>query len=143
MVLKDSLFSQEKNKEITRKEMNYEFEKKEAKARAEQDKKDAVTAEQSRREKLIRYSVIGGLALMFIIAVVIFRALRITRKQKLIIEIQSNLVAQQKQTVEEQKQHLEEKQKEILDSIRYAKRIQEALLPTKKYIDRTLKKLKK
>lgn len=37
---------------------------------------------------------------------------------------------------------IEEKQKEILDSIRYAKRIQQSLLPTEKYIDKTLKRLK-
>ena len=32
-----------------------------------------------------------------------------------------------------------EKQKENLDSIRYAKRIQTALLPSEKYIERNLK----
>lgn len=37
---------------------------------------------------------------------------------------------------------VEEKQKEILDSIRYAKRIQQSLLPTEKYIDKKLKELK-
>lgn len=36
-----------------------------------------------------------------------------------------------------------EKQKEILDSIRYAKRIQQSLLPTDKYIERNLKRLQK
>ena len=43
--------------------------------------------------------------------------------------------------VETQKQKVEEKQKEILDSIQYAKRIQVSLLPTEKYIDKTLKRL--
>lgn len=37
-----------------------------------------------------------------------------------------------------QKELLEEKQKEILDSIRYAKRIQTSLLPTDKYIQRMM-----
>lgn len=35
---------------------------------------------------------------------------------------------------------LEEKQKEIIDSIRYARRIQKALLPSDKFIERQLKK---
>jgi lysylphosphatidylglycerol synthetase-like protein (DUF2156 family) len=41
------------------------------------------------------------------------------------------------------KQHevIEEKNREILDSLRYAKRIQQALLPTDKYIDKRLKDL--
>ena len=43
----------------------------------------------------------------------------------------------------EQKQMIEEKQKEILDSIRYAKRIQNALLPHEKYIERNLDELNK
>jgi len=33
----------------------------------------------------------------------------------------------------------EEKNKDILDSIRYAKRIQQSLLPTEKYFERNLK----
>jgi hypothetical protein len=38
----------------------------------------------------------------------------------------------------EQKKLIEEKQKEILDSIRYARRIQRSLLPTEKYISRAI-----
>lgn len=38
---------------------------------------------------------------------------------------------------------ISEKQKEILDSIHYAKRIQLSLLPTEKYIERQLKRLQK
>lgn len=57
----------------------------------------------------------GGLALVFIFAGFMYNRFRITRKQKGIIE--------------EQKLMVEEKQKEILDSITYAKRIQKAILP--------------
>lgn len=42
---------------------------------------------------------------------------------------------------QEQKRIIEEKQKEVMDSIRYAKRIQTSLLPTEKYIDKTLNRL--
>ena len=42
-----------------------------------------------------------------------------------------------------QKNLVDEKQKEILASIRYAKRIQESLLPSERYIDRNLKELNK
>lgn len=45
--------------------------------------------------------------------------------------------------IAEQKKTVEEKQKEILDSIRYAKRIQISLLPTEKYIGSSLKRLNK
>jgi hypothetical protein len=64
-----------------------------------------------------------------------FRRFRISQKQK-------NIIEEQKLLVESQKYIVEEKQKEILDSIRYAKRIQESLLPTETYIDRNIRKLK-
>jgi protein-S-isoprenylcysteine O-methyltransferase Ste14 len=44
--------------------------------------------------------------------------------------------------IESQHKKLEEKQKEIIDSITYARRIQKSLLPTERYIENTLKRLK-
>ena len=44
----------------------------------------------------------------------------------------------QKQIIAQKNKELEEKNKDILDSIRYAKRIQISLLPTEKYIERIL-----
>ncbi|MBL7911338.1 MAG: hypothetical protein JNJ41_09820 [Bacteroidia bacterium] len=65
-----------------------------------------------------------GLIAVVIFAGVILRTLIITRKQKSIIEIQKKVV--------------EDHQKEILDSIHYAKRIQTSLLPPEKYISKHL-----
>lgn len=125
---KDSLFNEEKNKEITRNEMNYEFEKKEAVLKAEQDKREAV-AEADKKKQNIFFWLLSSVAIAIaIIAIVVFRSLNITRKQK--------------QIIEQQKEIVEEKQLEILDSIHYAKRIQQSLLPTEKYIDKNLNRLK-
>lgn len=44
--------------------------------------------------------------------------------------------------VENQKQKVEEKQKEIIDSIQYAKRIQKSRMSTEKYIQQNLERLK-
>jgi len=129
MILKDTLFNEDRSKEVTRKEMSYEFEKKEAVAKAEQEKQLAVAEAEKKKQQIVLYSVIGGLLVVLMFLGFIFRSLRITRKQKIVIE--------------GQKQIVEEKQKEILDSIHYAKRIQTALLPTEKYIDKTLKRLMK
>jgi hypothetical protein len=117
MTLNDSLFNEEKDKEITRKEMNYEFEKKEAAAKVEQEKKDVVT-------KIVIYSISSGFLLVLLLAGLIFRGYRQKQKANVIIGRQKQLV--------------EEKQKEILDSIHYAKRIQRSLLPTEKYIHKSL-----
>lgn len=45
--------------------------------------------------------------------------------------------------IQAQKSVIEDKNHEILSSIRYAKRIQQALLPSEKYIERNLNELKK
>lgn len=44
--------------------------------------------------------------------------------------------------ISEQKKLVDDKQKEIIDSINYASRIQKALLPSEKYIDKSINKLK-
>ena len=72
----------------------------------------------------------------------IFRSLRTTRKQKELIEQQKELVEFQKLEVEQQKLIVEEHQKEIIDSITYARRIQQSLLPTEKYIENSFKRLR-
>jgi hypothetical protein len=45
--------------------------------------------------------------------------------------------------IESQFQEVEQKNKEITDSIRYAKRIQQSIMPTSRFISRSLKRLKK
>ncbi len=122
MALKDTLFTQEKNKDITRKEMSFEFEKKEIASKAEFDKQASLAAAENKKQRIITMATVFGLLLAILFAGFIFRSLRITRKQK-------NTIEEQKKEVEEQKHLVEEKQREIVDSITYAKRLQEAILP--------------
>ncbi len=127
IVLKDTLFNANKNKEITRKEMTYEFDKKEAIEKAEQEKKDAITVAENKKEKIIIGSLVIGSMLVLLFLVFVYRSLRVTRKQKNVIEIKSR-------ETELQKQIIEEKNKDITDSLTYAKRIQHAKLPKKEEI---------
>jgi tetratricopeptide (TPR) repeat protein len=127
IVYRDSLINEENTKKTVQTQMQYEFDKKEADTKSEQDKKDAVT-------KIVIYSISGGLFLVLVLAGFIFRSYRLKQKANIIITLQ-------KQEVEKQKQLVEEKQKEIIDSIHYAKRIQSSLLPTEKYIERNLKSI--
>lgn len=127
MALKDTIYSQENKKELVRKEMNYEFDKKEAITKAENEKQQAVAKEKNRKQKLILVLVSCVLILVFVFAGFIFRSLRITSKQKQIIEIKNS-------ETELQKRIIEEKNKDITDSIRYAKRIQDALMGEKVHV---------
>jgi len=120
--------SNEKNRKATfKQQVKYEYEKKEAILKEQQEKERVVAEEKSRKQKIITWSVIGGLLFVIVFAGFIFRSLRITRKQKQIIEVQ-------KTEVEKAKHIIEEKNKDITDSINYAKRIQKAMLPHRRDI---------
>lgn len=145
VLYRDSLDNEETRKKTIQNQMTYDFEKKEAVADAEHKKElenqQLLAEEKTRKQRVVLWFVIGSLLLVVIFSGFIFRSLKVTRKQKTIIEQQKDQVEKQKQEVEQQKQIVEEKQKEIIDSITYARRIQQSLLPTEKYIDRTLKRL--
>lgn len=118
--IKDSIFNAETSEKTAELQTRYESEKKEKEI--ELLKKDGeIQFVDLKRQKVLSYSVIVGLILMITIAIVIFRSLWVTRKQKHIIEIAKDQISEQKKKVDEH-------QKEIIDSINYAKRIQFALL---------------
>lgn len=123
VLLRDKLNTDELSKAATREKFQEEADKQ----KLEQDKKDAITAAESKKQKVITGSVIVGLLLVLVFAGFVVRSLRVSNKQKKIIEIKS------KET-EEQKNIIEEKNRDITDSITYAKRIQQAKLPKKEEI---------
>lgn len=126
MILKDTIFNQEEKQEMVRKEMNFEFDKKEALAIAEHkselEKQQTISAEKSRKQKIIILAFIIGLLLVAVFSAFMFNRWKVTQKQKKIIELQ-------KHEVDKKNRIIEEKNKDITDSINYAKRIQQAKLP--------------
>ncbi|MCB0769935.1 MAG: tetratricopeptide repeat protein, partial [Flavobacteriales bacterium] len=72
IVARDSLYNEKNTKEITQLEMRYDFEKKEAAIKADQEKKDAVAAQELRRQKLVRNGFMGGFALVAVFAGIFF-----------------------------------------------------------------------
>jgi tetratricopeptide (TPR) repeat protein len=58
----DSLMNDEKKQEFTRKDMQYEFDKKEALVRADNDKKQVLAVAEIGRQRVVRNAVIGGAA---------------------------------------------------------------------------------
>lgn len=125
---KDSISSEENTKKQTRPEMQYEFDKKDAVAKAEQDRKDALAASEKKRQMAILLSIAGSGLLVLGFAAFAYRSFLRKRKDNIEISKQKHLI--------------EEKQKEILDSIYYARRIQRSLLTNEYYIARQLNKLK-
>ena len=147
ILYRDSIDNEQSRKKTIQSQMTYDFEKKEAVATAEHKKElenqQTLSNVKSRKQKVVLFLVSCFLLLVIVFAGFIFRSLRVTSKQKNIIEQQKDIVELQKQEVEHQKLIVEEHQKEIIDSIYYARRIQRSLLPTEKYIERNINRLKK
>jgi serine phosphatase RsbU (regulator of sigma subunit) len=123
--LRDSTMN-EKNKKIALdQDTKYKFEKEQAVRDAEYKKELELIEEKRQKQKIISFSIAGGLILVLIFSFIVVSKLKLTRKQNEIIE--------------EQKQLVDIKNKEILDSITYAKRIQEAILPPITDINNLLK----
>ncbi len=114
--MRDSIFNAETQKSTFKQQMKYDYEKQQVLKDAEHRQELALSEAEKKRQKVISYSVAVGLLLVAAFSVFIFNRLRITRKQKLIIE--------------EQKQLVDHKNKHITASINYAKRIQDAILPS-------------
>ncbi|MBC7864782.1 MAG: tetratricopeptide repeat protein, partial [Bacteroidia bacterium] len=85
IIASDSIASDENAKKQIRSEMNFEFEKKEALTKAEQEKKDLVASEEKTKQKLFLWFTIAGLGIVLVVAVFIFRSLRINKKKNKII----------------------------------------------------------
>ena len=137
VAFRDKLANEDNQKSIIRLQYQYEMDKQAAEdsvaraeliklidaqeqaRKAEELKRDA-EADARRKEKYMLY---GGISLLFVLALLIFNRFRLAKRKNRIIQDQQWIT-------EIQKEQIETKHKEITDSIRYAKRIQDAILPS-------------
>jgi tetratricopeptide (TPR) repeat protein len=124
---RDSMNNLGNVRSLASQEFRYQYEKQKALDDAASEKKIAIEKKEKEKQTIMTYAVSGGLALLALFLVIVFNRLKVTRRQKSIIE-------EQKNAVEEQKEVIEEAHKEITDSINYAKRIQSAILPPDKLV---------
>lgn len=119
--VRDSIFNEENTKESVRSEMNFQFDKQQAIQKIEQDKKDALAEQEKKRQRIIIYSISGGLFLVLILSIFIFIGYKQKNKANAIISKQKKIV--------------DDRNKEITDSIKYASRIQQAILPPDSFVN--------
>ncbi|MDP2385215.1 MAG: tetratricopeptide repeat protein [Bacteroidota bacterium] len=96
-------------------------------ARIEAEKKQASELSKRRTQQL--YGMIAVSGLVVVMLFLIYRGYRQKQKANTELTAKNELINQQKKEVEHQKEIVDEKNKEITDSINYAKRLQEAILP--------------
>ena len=125
----DSIKNDQTQKAAIKNKFKIDFEVKEQTLKSKNEFEKAIIRKDSEDEKnkhrLIIYGVSFILLIVVFLLIFIFKNLRIHKRKNATIEIQ--------------KKHIEEKQKEVTDSIVYAKRLQEAILPPLSLIDKHLK----
>ena len=157
---RDSLESEENQKEIMRQEFKYHYDKQAATDSiinaemekvqlAELEAEKALSEKQKTQissQKTQSTYLYVGLGLIALFSVFMYNRFKVTKKQKLIIEEQKQEVEKQKGTVEKTLQELEttyvkleSTHEQITDSIRYAERIQRSFLASKSTLDEFLK----
>ncbi|HMC97801.1 MAG TPA: tetratricopeptide repeat protein, partial [Flavobacteriales bacterium] len=82
VALRDSVANDENKQEIMSQRFQYDFDKKEALLHVEQEKKDAIAAEELRLKSLQRNAFIGGFGLMILLAGVFFTQRNRISKEK-------------------------------------------------------------
>jgi serine phosphatase RsbU (regulator of sigma subunit) len=136
--MRDSIYNDNARRASVQKELEYEYGKKEvqlhAKTKIEKEKILFKAAEEKRRQNIIIYSVLVGLLLVVIFLLFLFRSLQKNKKANRIITLQKQEVEQQNELIEEQSRKLSEKNKEVNDSVNYARGIQHALLASEDFI---------
>ncbi len=160
--LSDSVFNAENSKRSAEMSARFDSEKQETKIKLlenEKEKQAIVSGAENKRNRTVLIAVLCGLSLMILFSMFMFNRWNVTRRQKNIIELQKaevdkqrdladsrrviaeeqrHVIEIQKKEVEHQKELVEEHQKEIIDSITYAKRLQEAILPPNEYLKKYL-----
>ncbi len=114
--LKDTLINEESNQRIALIQSQFESDK-------QQQQISSLENEKSQQDRL-RNLLIAGIGLVILLVLVVLNRYRVKQKANLLLQEANDEITTQKQ--------------EITDSIRYAKRLQEALLPADKVVKKLL-----
>lgn len=125
--MRDTIDNEETKRTILKKGFQIEYEKKATADSVKVSEEKKVTSAQLKQEKTQRFALYGGILLVGLFGAFMFNRFKVTKKQNDLIQIQ-------KAELQIQKELVEEHQKETLDSIHYAKRIQTALISNSDFI---------
>jgi len=130
--MRDSILNEGTKNIAIKKGFQIEYEKKTTadSVRVAEEKK--LISVQLKQEKTQRFALYGGLILVGLFGAFMYNRFQIKKKQNKLINIQ-------KAELQKQKELVEEHQKETIDSIHYAKRIQTALISNSEFISQSLK----
>ena len=122
-LMNDSLYNIESNNAATRSVVGYEFQLKEEKLKQDREQQELIFENKAKNQRNIVIFSIIFLAASIVFSVVLYRRFKLSQKQ-------AKIISEKEEETAKQKEILEEKNTEITDSIRYARRIQSAILPS-------------
>jgi serine phosphatase RsbU (regulator of sigma subunit) len=131
---RDSINSEKSRESIAK----FNLDKQKSIDKAVYEKNLEIVKEREHKQQMISYFAFGGLFLIGLFLLFVTNRLKVTRKQRDLIDSQKEVVESSLYKVEIQKQEIEEVHKEITDSIDYAERIQFSFLATKELLDNNL-----
>lgn len=137
IVLRDSILNIDQSKEIVRKELEFNFNKKQEMQRLiEERKAEKRQAESQRQSNIIFYVSLATVVLSVLLGFSIYQYRLKNKSQKELQKANEELfmtnteLEEKSRIIEQQHDTIREKNNEITDSIRYAHQIQSAMLPT-------------
>lgn len=126
MVLKDSIYGNRLDESMAEMQTKFDVEKKDLEI-----SKHKVEIENEKNKRYITY---GALAFFIILLSIAVWAFIQKRKNNQLLELKNTQLENANEEISHQKNIIEEKQKEIVDSINYAKKIQTALLASEEML---------
>jgi serine phosphatase RsbU (regulator of sigma subunit)/Tfp pilus assembly protein PilF len=121
--VKDSILNISSSEQIAEMQAKFDSESKEKQIellRRQGEIRELEREREQSREKIFRYSIIGGLIVLLVLGALMYNRYKLRREANARLESAYN--------------QIEHKNKEITDSIKYAKRIQQAILPPDDHI---------
>ncbi|MCX6351287.1 MAG: tetratricopeptide repeat protein [Bacteroidetes bacterium] len=88
----DSILNTDKQKEITRKQMQFDFDMKQVSIKAAQDKRDAIAKEVRGREKLQRNALIAGAVFLLLLSCILFFNYRENVKKNIVLNAKNTAI---------------------------------------------------
>ncbi|MFH2144062.1 MAG: tetratricopeptide repeat protein, partial [Bacteroidota bacterium] len=142
--VKDSIFNEQSQKALEQYRAKYETEKKE--------KEIELLKKDQKIRNIILYAISGGFLLFLILMIIVFRAYRLKKQAFNLIKMQkeeiqekneelnqqNEEIATQRDEIERQKDQLLKTNNQMTDSIRYAKKIQKAVLAPEEHVTKSL-----
>jgi tetratricopeptide (TPR) repeat protein len=139
--IKDSILNKESSGQIAEMDAKYNNDKKNKEIQLLKKEKEiqAITqAAEKSRSVFVRNSLIGGCVFVLLIAMLLYNRNQVRRKANEDLALKNQNINEQKEKIEHQNIELGLKNKEITDSIKYAKRLQEAILPPAAFVKKLL-----